>query len=455
MKKATKRGAKSYKSKSRYTPKTTKRPYYRGRGGYWYVGGEGTLSANLGKFGSATLGASGGYANKQVARNVVSGKGDYQIRRNVLYEGSQMPEVRNKHAYDNATIIRHSEYICDIISSSTVGAFKVDDFAINPGLAQSFEYLAQLAANYTEYKIEGMIFEFRTRSVDALNSTNTALGSVYMATQYNSLEPNFSSKAEMSSYMYCNNCKPSESMLHIIECDPRQTSVEQLYIRTGSVPTNSDPRLYDLGRLQIATQGMQAASVNIGELHVTYQVALYKSRLYQSLGYLNDFQSISGTSVATSGTYPVGTGLASVPLGSAWSLQSSSNMPLSTQDTISMVTTGGVSNRIYFRSPRYPMGVRLMFSIMWKWPTAKTQDLTAPTFSVASGAVDKTADYFNSASLYSSPPGGVSSQVWTLKAVFDFPYGVDPYGMVTYNGTFPSDTADNILIVVSQVPNVS
>lgn len=433
-------------------------PYRRrrvtGKGGYWYVSGDANISGNIPKIGQFGASASGGYANKQVSRDVVSGKGEYTIKRNVLYEGAQMPEVVNPHRDDGAVVVRHSEYICDVISSSTAGAFNVQSFPINAGIAQTFEYLAQIAGNFTEYKIEGMIFEFRTRSVDALNSTNTALGSVYIATQYNSLEPNFSSKAEMSSYMYCNNCKPSESMYHIIECDPRQTSLEHLYIRTGNVPSGADIRMYDIGRLQIATQGMQAASVNIGELHVTYQCSLYKARLYQSLGYLNDCQVFYNASASVQPANPLGNGGISASLPSNWT-EVINNMPLSSAGGY-MMATNGASGRIRLRAPRYPMGVRLLYEFVWVWSVAKTQDVTAPTFALlatGAGATDLTSTYYPGSS-YSTPPPGVSSTVWTARCVIDYVFNVDPCIELIYSGTFPTDTA-GVYITISQLPNSS
>lgn len=433
---------------------TYRRPAYprvSGRGGYWYVGGQGSASVNLGRYGKASLGVQGGYANKQMSRQSVSGKGAYVIKRNVLYEGAQIPEIRNARRDDGAVVIRHSEYICDVISSSTIGAFSVQAFPINAGLAQIFEYLAQIAGNFTEYRIEGMLFEFRTRSVDALNSTNTALGSVYIATQYNSLEPDFSSKAEMSSYQYCNNCKPSESMIHIIECDPKQTAIEHLYIRTGSVPATADIRLYDLGRLQVATQGMQAASVNIGELHVTYQVALYKPRLYQSLGYLNDIQEFYNAAAACSPGTPLGLNTGTLV---GWTTIVN-NMPADPAGYASMVLDSPTNNAFSLSAPNYPMGIRLMYRIQWTWPTAQT--MAAGPFSLTpngANAVDLTGSYFPG-SLQYNPEATTSSSTWGLNAVIDYSYGLPrPLVTVQYNGTWPTATAV-VSIAVIQVPNTN
>lgn len=110
-----------------------------------------------------------------------------------------------------------------------------------------------------------------------------------MATQYDVLDAPFASKSEMLNYEFSTSAKPSENVGHMIECEPRQTTVSELFTLDGAVPQGADPRLYYLGRFNIATVGFQADNVNIGELHVTYQVRLLKPKLYASLGLLNGF----------------------------------------------------------------------------------------------------------------------------------------------------------------------
>lgn len=212
-----------------------------------------------------------------------TGFGEYNIRQNSLYEGAQVPFVENRPTV-NGTTISHREYVMDVITSPVPGAFHSEQFYINPALSTTFEWMAQIAANYEEYILEGMLFVFRSMSADALNSTNTALGNVVMATQYNTYQPIFSNKAEMESHAYSMSCKPSQDMVHPIECDPHQSSITTFFTRNGLVPDGADRRLYDVGRFEIATCGFQAASVNIGELHITYQVTLMKPRLWSALG---------------------------------------------------------------------------------------------------------------------------------------------------------------------------
>lgn len=235
----------------------------------------------------------------------MTGMGDYQVKSNVLLAPNP-PKMINE-SNKGGTLIRHREFLTDITTSATIGAFKNTSYPLNPGLDTTFPWLSQVAANYEQYSLEGVIFEFRSMSADALNSTNTALGSVIMATQYDSIVADFTNKSEMENHEFGNSCKPSVDMMHPIECAPRQTTLTELYVRAGANPDTSDIRLYDWGKFQIATTGFQAASVNIGELWVTYQVRLLKPRLFASLGAFNAVADYSAASFTN--LLPLGSGL--------------------------------------------------------------------------------------------------------------------------------------------------
>jgi len=114
-----------------------------------------------------------------------------------------------------------------------------------------------------------------------------------MATQYNYFDQPFTAKLDMLNYEFSTSIKPSENALHMIECDPRQTSVDVLYTNYNQpLANNADPRLYYLGLFNIATTGFQGTNVNVGELHVTYQVRLLKPKMWTSLGNTNDIWEI-------------------------------------------------------------------------------------------------------------------------------------------------------------------
>jgi len=239
------------------------------------IGGALGAHYGLGKAGAAIGQKLGSYAH-YIGK--IFGSGDYVtasagVRSNTLMSDAQAPQF----AGQRTVRIRHREYLGDIITSDTPGAFRIQAFSINPGLAASYPWLSQVCgATYQQYRINGQVYEFRSMSSDALNSTNTALGQVIMATDYDSKDNPFTSKQQMENTMFGVSCKPSACMIHAIECARNQTAVSELYVRPFAVPDGADPRLYDLGTFYVATNGMQGSSVNVGELWVTYDVTLFK-----------------------------------------------------------------------------------------------------------------------------------------------------------------------------------
>lgn len=207
--------------------------------------------------------------------NLITGSGDYKVSSNTLMRDSVPQFGKGKRS----TRIRHREYITDVVSGDA-GSFNIQVFTINPGLSGTFPWLASVGNQYEEYKIRGMIFEFKTMSADALNSTNTALGQVIMATQYNVLSQPFINKQQMENYEFAGSTKPSMSLIHPVECEPHETPLTELFIRANNQSTTgSDARIYDFGKFYIATNGLQAANVNLGELWVSYDIEFFKPKL--------------------------------------------------------------------------------------------------------------------------------------------------------------------------------
>lgn len=217
----------------------------------------------------------------------IFGSGDYMVspnsvKSNSLMTGTQIPQFGGSKS---EVRIRHREYLGDIYTSITPGGFNISTYSINPGVIATFPWLSQVASSsYQQYRFNGLIFEYRSMSADALNSVNTALGTVSMATEYDSIETVFTTKAQMENTEFGVSCKPSSSMIHPIECARNQTSVSELYVRSGlQIPSNADRRLYDLGSFSIATTGFQGSNVNIGELWCSYDISFLKPIMHKPL----------------------------------------------------------------------------------------------------------------------------------------------------------------------------
>jgi len=236
----------------------------KGQGGYF-----GDL---VGKAGSWLGGMAGNALD-----TVVSGLGEYKVKANTLMETQGPPAVRNSKT---TFAMQHREFISDVYGSTT---FNLASYPINPGVAATFPWLASQALSYEQYKIKGMLFEFISTSGTSIGSTNTALGTVIMATEYNSQLPLFTSKFQMENHEFANSFVPFKDNLHPIECAPSETTIDHLYVRVGS-GTTYNPLLYDMGIFQIATVGMQAGVTAIGELWVTYDVEFFKPTIPTTSG---------------------------------------------------------------------------------------------------------------------------------------------------------------------------
>lgn len=289
------RGGRRYKKRRRYRRKYGGRRRWYGRGDYRMNAGDSFGTRWGGYLGSKGGEFLGGWAQRAI------GLGDYNVSKNVF--SGRLPEMTNI-AGNGGTVVRFQEYLGDVVSSSTAGAFKIDSYLLNAANEKTFPWLSQIAANYDQFEFQGVIFEFRSTSGNALTSTNTALGTLMMATQYDIVDAPFASKIEMLNYEFSTSTVPSVSNSHMIECDPHQTPLPLLYTEPGSTnPANTDPRLYFLGRFQIATVGFQGVNVNCGELHVTYQVKLLKPKLVTTLGLTNQTYIQSFTNVSTNNPF--------------------------------------------------------------------------------------------------------------------------------------------------------
>ena len=222
--------------------------------------------------------------------------------------------------------VRHREYICDIMNNNA-GSFSILSFPINPGLPFSFPWLSGIANNYEQYRMSGLIFEFKTLLPEL--SANVSLGTVIMATVYDALDTQFSDKLTMANYQFANTNRPTRTFIHPVECARDKTPVSELYIRSSTPP--GDLRMYDLGIFQIATSGTPAGI--LGELWATYEIILYKPRMTTAIGYsvLSDHWQLNNVS-------------STVPLGSTSILQPGSG--------IGTVITTGSPNVV-----RFPVGV--------------------------------------------------------------------------------------------------
>lgn len=239
-------------------------------GNYIAPGIGGTIGGALG----AGLGATGGSLFKSI-----TGLGDYTVHDNSLI----FPDKAVPTFGEGSIRVRHREFITEINGTSD---FTNQFFPLNPGLDEVFPWISRIAGNFEQYRINGMIFQFVSTSSDAIASTtDLGLGQVIMATDYNAADPPFVNAPQMLGSMFSNSSKPSENLMHAIECAPSDQAQKLYYIRTGSPASNTDIRMYDMGSFQVATQNMPADYTGMGQLWVSYDITFVKPIQNNQLGY--------------------------------------------------------------------------------------------------------------------------------------------------------------------------
>ena len=130
------------------------------------------------------------------------------------------------------------------------------------------------------------MFQFQSRSADALNSTNTAFGSVVAGIDYDATATDYTTRAEIENLQWSSSCKPSCDMDIPVECASKYTALGGglLYVlNQAGTPSNVDLKTFLLGKLFILTTGCQGSSVNLGSLYVTYKIRLYKPMIQKPL----------------------------------------------------------------------------------------------------------------------------------------------------------------------------
>lgn len=255
--------------------------------------GRATGLPGLGKVGSVL----GGGLSK------VFGWGSYKVNHNSLLQPINA-SIRNDPIIKDATHIRHREYIGDIKSS--IGFAEQYSLPINPGMASTFPWASSIAANFQQYALNGLMFEYVPSSGDAVSSTNNALGQVMFAVQYDSLDASFTNKQQILNESWSQAVVPSAPILVPVECAPNRTSLTKLYTRYGAPPAGGDLRMFDMGKLTVATQGQQAADITLGSLYVTYDIMLLKPTLTGAMA-LNARNAHWRASGGHTAAYPFGT----------------------------------------------------------------------------------------------------------------------------------------------------
>lgn len=259
------------KSKSARRKARRKKAKAKGNGQVTRGIGRGLGELAGGYFGGPMGAAVGGLVGDGIGSLIakITGSGQYTIKQNSLINSHQIPTF----ASDQETVrLRRTEFVN--VCSTPGPNYNNVAYDISPDNGLLFPWLSGIANNFTEYRFNGLIFMNKSTSATAIGSTNTALGRVIMATNYDPSQLPYTTITEAENSFLATSCATDEDMIHAVECARSTEPLDILYVGEHG----EDSRFDSLGTLQVITQGQQAAS-EVSELWVSYDITFSKPHL--------------------------------------------------------------------------------------------------------------------------------------------------------------------------------
>lgn len=179
--------------------------------------------------------------------------------------------VPNIRSTNGATIISHKEFIADI--SSTGANFAVSSYAVNPGIVRSFPWLSTIAQNYESYLFKNLVFHYKP-----ICPTSTA-GVTMVAVDYDAQDAAPVSKVAINCFAETVSTSVWSPINHNCLKQNLKKFGVQRYIRTGTQPTSTDVKTYDVGNLFVATSNTPTTAATLGEIWVSYTVHLFTPQM--------------------------------------------------------------------------------------------------------------------------------------------------------------------------------
>lgn len=230
-------------------------------------------------------------AKKRVAQPKVAQPKRKRQRRQPRTGVSAGAPIQRGKLIGEVTRIPYKEECLGTISTSV--NFLNSSYILNAANSSTFPWLSTMARKFEYYRFNKLHLKFVSSSADAVGSTNTALGTMLFNTNYDVLAPAFANQIQMEDYgggKRHAETIPSKNISHFIEPQGVKGGVSGGFrynlassatvAASAPYPASSSAHDYDIGLLQVASAGAQAASV-AGRIYICYQVDLANPLLDQ------------------------------------------------------------------------------------------------------------------------------------------------------------------------------
>jgi len=160
--------------------------------------------------------------------------------------------------------IVHREFL-QTVSGST--GFSTLTIPVNPGLPDTFPWLAPQAAQWEQYRFNRLSFEYITRA------PTTSTGSVILAPDYDAVDQAPNSEIVLTTFQDAVENSTWQSITSHLDVSAMHSLGPKKFVRTGPV-FGSDIKTYDVANFYLGTTG-QANTDPIGKLWIDYDIEFF------------------------------------------------------------------------------------------------------------------------------------------------------------------------------------
>jgi len=193
--------------------------------------------------------------------------------------------------------VQHREFLQTI---NSVTAFDgTSPYLLNPGLADNFPWLSQIAQSFEQYRFRMLRYVYRNRC------PSTTAATIYSATQFDSNDATFASIEDLMDYSKTARSDIAWSSFNMNCRLGAGRFVKKLFVRTDSLITGEDANLYDSGKFTICGVSGTAGTY-LGDLLVEYDVEFTNPKKNPAfVGAMGAYIVAQGTNTASWEQYPL------------------------------------------------------------------------------------------------------------------------------------------------------
>lgn len=162
--------------------------------------------------------------------------------------------------------IQHRELVDTIPGSTSFAVYW--SFILNPGMSETFNWLATQAANWEQYRFHKLCFHYISRC------GSTTVGSVILSPDYDSMDAPPEVEGNATNNRDAVEDAPWKEFSCVLDPVAMHPNGPRKYVRSTYVVPGADYKTYDAGQLHVCTSEM-ANTDAVGKLWVEYDVEFF------------------------------------------------------------------------------------------------------------------------------------------------------------------------------------